>query len=308
MGSMLVSSLSYTIQQWLTGLEKVLFSVLTAVAANALTLVNMTWVKNTEHVAAGVAVLLLVLRFSWEALYKYVLFNEGTPDTTGSNLWKGLARAVFFMAADAVLVDHVFSWGLGFAYSLASAPLTQSVVVAHGLGNSIASATGVIGGSVVFAVLCLVAAVVGGLVVIMFQMGYRAAELVFYIVSAPIVAVGQVSADGGVWSNWWKGLLVLSLSQAWQDLALKGLIAVSTYPMIGNTSNGITGLSIADTTVVHSLLAMVFGFGFVIVAIRGPHLLKEWAAHTGLGGAIGGASSAAANRYIGMKLDQIWGK
>lgn len=152
---------------------------------------------------------------------------------------------------------------------MASAPLTQSVVVAHGLGNSIASATGVIGGSVVFAVLCLVAAVVGGLVVIMFQMGYRAAELVFYIVSAPIVAVGQVSADGGVWSNWWKGLLVLSLSQAWQDLALKGLIAVSTYPMIGNTSNGITGLSIADTTVVHSLLAMVFGFGLVIVAIRG---------------------------------------
>ncbi len=300
MGSMMVSSLSYTVQHWLTGVEKILFSVLMLVSANALTLAHMPWVTSTEHVAAGIAVVLLGLRVSWDALRTYVFFNEGNPDTTGSTLWKGLVRAAFFIAADALLVDHVFEWGLGFAYTLASAPLTQSVVVAHGLGNSIASATGVIGGSVVFAVLSLVAIVVGGLIVVMFQMGYRAAELVFYIVSAPIVAVGQVSPDGGVWNNWWKGLLVLSLQQAWQDLALKGLIAVSTYPMIGNTSNGITGLSIADTTVVHSILAMVFGLGFLIVAIRGPHVLKEWAAHTGLGGAIGSVGSRYALKQLGL--------
>ena len=307
MGSMMVSGISYFVQNAiLSPMQAFLFSILNAVAQNSLTLANLPFVQNAETVAAGVAATLLVLRFSYEALTKYILWNEGTADPNGSNLWKGVARAAFFIAASTLIVDHVFQFGLYLAGALAAAPLAQAAHVSQGWAQNIVSAPGVAVGTVLFLVLFLVTLVIG-LLIITIQMVIRAAELVFFVVGGPLAAVGQLSPDGGVWNGWWRSLIILSLAQAWQFLALKGLLAVATYPMIGSTTNGIAGFAGVTTTVMHTIVSALFGLGFVIVAIRGPHLLKEWAAHTGVGGAVGMTAQGAAREGTARVMKSLGG-
>jgi hypothetical protein len=286
MGHLLVSAVSYFIQQTLLDpMLQFLSSVLGSVAGASTALLQLPWVGPVETASGVIAGILLTLKIGWEALNKYILFNEGTADTSGALIWKGAARAAFFIAADVLLVSQVFQWGLALGRMFLAAPLVGIVHQTQSWEQSVLAIPSAGAGLILFLLLFLLVITVG-LVVITFQMAVRGAEIVFYAMAGPFVAVGQLSADGGVWHSWWKGLVILSLSNAWQFLALKAFLGLSQFLDTGAAGSMPGGASAG------LMVALLFGLGLIVVALRGPHILREWSYHTGTGGSLGDAAGS----------------
>ena len=103
-------------------------------------------------------------------------------------------------------------------------------------------------GTVLFLVLFILAVVVG-LLIVTIQTAIRAAELSFLIVAAPLMALGQLYPDGGVWNSWWRQLVTLSVAQAWQFVGLKAMVDASQLVLdqnpVASLSNNLVGWNAA---------------------------------------------------------------
>ncbi|MDA8336035.1 MAG: DUF6102 family protein [Peptococcaceae bacterium] len=263
MGTLIADGIITFLQYITQGILLNLSQIMTGISGYATAVASQSWVTNTTQVIAGIASGLFALRIGWEALSRYILWNEGTGDQDGGAVWKGILRVGIFGAAATWLCLNVFQVGTWLGGAILAAPIQSTIQPAGALLGAITDSAvtqlilvGLIGGLLL----------VGGLVLITIQMAIRAAELVFYIVSGPIFALGQFNADGGVWNNWWRGLVVLAMSQAVQMLGIRGIVAVMAMPYPD------------------AALPLVLALGFTIATIRGPHLLKEWSYHSGIGG------------------------
>lgn len=243
---------------------------------------QLPWVITAQHTLMAVAGTLLGVYIAYIALTRWVLWNESTADFDGTVLFKSILRATLYFGVSGGLVVLVYRFGLDLGWALMGTSLTAGTHTLHGLFHNILSgATQMSGeiGMVLLSVLVLALAVVL-LAVIFVETLERSAELIVYLLAAPFVALGQLNPDGGTWSSWWRSLVVLSLSQAVQLLCLKGMAGtVQLIPALSHRNPG--GGSLA------TMLALLLDVGWLLVGVRGPHLLKEWSYRSGFAGMAG---------------------
>ncbi len=261
----------------------------------ALIQANLSWVQNAKTDMEAVAWTILGFYVVYIAFTRYIMWNEGTADPDGSGLVKSILRAAIYVALSGFVATAMFQWGIALSGQITGGTMLSAQQAMHGLlGNIVA-----LPGSLVGLALGLVLAVGVGvilLVVVCFQMPIRAAELVVYVIAAPLVGLGQMQSGGGVWNGWWTNLVILSLSQAVQMLCFVGLVestqVLTTDPgwMHALISAGpiiAAPVAIPAATLMTALNVVFMIFliiGWLIVAIRGPHLLKQWSYHSGVGG------------------------
>ncbi len=291
MGALFMSGLSAFMQGILSGALGLLAQVLSGISSYALTAAQQPWVQGAIDVSTAVAGGLIFLNLVYRGLTEYVLWNEGSSSDVTGTLGKGVMRVALYGLAGTTLAYGVFNFGIELAAAYMAAPLAASVTVAQSLTTDIASAPGVAIGTVLFLLFGVVAALIA-LLVVTLQMAVRQAELVYYVVAAPIVALGWFNRDGGVWSSWWRGLVVLSLSQAVQWLGLKGMLA-SVQPLMEGT-----GASAGLTATPEMFLVILLMIGWAWATVKGPHLLQQWSYRSGVAGAGG---------YIGGMVMQSGG-
>jgi hypothetical protein len=294
MGTLMMGVIVSLLQQ---GIVDPILSVLSSIFANITAwttrFLQLGVVQNAELVAAGVAGALLTVYIARTALERYILWNEGTADMDGSQLGKGILRVALYGGAGVWLVGHVFQFGAWLGLKLLMGNVAPAVVLVGKLNTSLATEVGLGAGAMLLG-LVMVAALLVVLLVIGFQMAVRTADLVFYAVGAPFAALGQLNPDGGVWNSWWRGLVVLSLSQAVQMLGLA--LFAGAYHIMNYTDNTIGGFAATCFLMI----------GIAITTIRGPHMLREWAYHSGVGG-MGGMVVMGMGRTVGAGLGRVFG-
>jgi hypothetical protein len=242
-------------------------------------------------------VTLLGLTVAYKALQSYILWGEGTSDPDGSVLAKSVLRVLVYMGISGLLATTTFTFGLELAQVIAASPMMSAAQTTHGLIGEMA----MLPSNLIGFDLGLPLAVLGGvllMVVVMFQMAIRAAELIVYFVASPLVALGQLNSGGGTWTNWWANLVILSLSQGVVILCFKGFVATTQVltaakplPWVSgvlgsaNTAAAFGQAAVADALLpARILLIVLFMIGWMVVAIRGPHLLQQWSYRSGVGG------------------------
>ena len=292
MGGLVVSGLSAAIQSVMSGLLGILAQMLGGMSDYALQVAHLPWVSQAVDVSTAVAGGLLLLNLTYRAATEYVLWNEGSSSDGTGTLGKGLLRVAIYGAAGTTIAYTTFQWGIWLAMAYMAAPLLGNVTVTHNLVTDLASVPNVTMGAVLALTFGLVAVVVA-LVVVALQMAVRATELIYYVVGAPIVALGQFNRDGGVWSAWWRNLVILSLSQAVQWLGLKSMVGM-TQVILGGTA------SVASSA--QMLLVILLMLGAAIATIRGPHMLQQWSYRSGFAGMGGQVGSIALQQYVGRAL------
>lgn len=277
----------------------------------ALLQANLPWVKNMRRDTTTAAVALLGVYAAYKAFHAYIMWNEGTADPDGSVLMKSILRTMIYIAVSGSLAIAVFNWGLALSAYLTGTTMLHAAQAFHGLmGNILALPGALIGAQLAFDV-----AVLGGvvlLIIVSFQVAIRAAELVVYVVAAPLVALGQMNPDGGTWSAWWQNLVILSLSQAVQMLCFVGMVEttqVLTSPADIQWLHALVHhapitapLAIQGAvlmTAVNIIFTVLLMIGWLVVAVRGPHLLKQWAYHSGVGGGMMYVSRQAGPAALG---------
>ena len=194
-------------------------------------------------------------------------------------LAKSIIRNGIYVALSGTVAKLVYKFGLNFAVELISAPMAASVKSLHGTAAIIGGLHQDIG--IVIAGIIFVAVAFVALVIMLFQFAVRAAEIVVYVLAAPLVSLGQMNADGGTWSHWWSNLVILSLTPAAQFLALKGFASAAQLMAIGYRGFGVVGGAVS---LGHLGLVLLLQIGWLVVGIRGAHLLKQWSYSSGVGG------------------------
>lgn len=260
---------------------------------------QLPWVITAEHTLMAVAGTLLGVYVAYIALTRWILWNEGTADFDGTVLFKSILRAALYFGLSGSLVVVVYRFGLDLGWTIMGTSLTAGTHTLHGIFRNILSgATQVTGesGMVLLGILVLALAVVL-LAVIFVETLERSAELVVYLLAAPFTALGQLNPDGGTWSSWWRNLVVLSLSQAVQLLCLRGMAGTTQLiPALSRQNPG--GGSLA------TMLALLLDVGWLLVGVRGPHLLREWSYRSGfasMAGWVGGRIGGNAVSGVGAK-------
>lgn len=308
MGSLILTGVEYLADKVVGAVVWFFASIANAIDGLALLQTQFPWVVNLNHDIEAVAWSLLGVYFAYKAFHAYIMWNEGTADPDGSVLVKSLLRTMIYVGISGFLATAVFRWGLDLAQVIAASPMASTAQLLqnpqHGLllylHEAVNTAT-TTPQAVIGAIFGVILAICGGvilLVVAAIQMAIRAAELVVYVVAAPLVALGQMNPDGGTWSGWWSNLVILSLSQAVTILCFKGFVGTMewitspTMPkglqivLAAMSAGGGLGPAAGIWIGYKVLLAAVLMIGWMVVAIRGPHLLKQWAYHSGVGGAM----------------------
>ena len=296
MNAIILGGIDYVVNKIISWIIWIVGIMADGIGHLAITQANLPWVHNMKTDVEAVAWAILGVYAAYKAFHAYIMWSEGTADPDSSVLMKSLLRTIIYVGLSGFLATAVFQWGLSFAAYLTSTPMLNAAQSFHGfVGNIVALPGALIG----FALAMILAVGVGVvlLVIVSVQMAIRAAELVVYVVAAPLAALGQMNPDGGTWSGWWASLVILSLSQAVQMLCFVGLVEstqVLTTPadtqwianMIAHMPMTAPVAMSADVamTALNLIFALLLMIGWLVVAVRGPHLLKQWAYHSGVGG------------------------
>ena len=121
MGTLIVGGLVTLLQNMTNGILMIMQQDLANLANSSASILKMPWVTSATQIMQAVAASLFALKVGWEALSRYILWNEGNPDTDGGQIWKGILRVAMFGAASVWLASNVFTLGttLGQALLLA---------------------------------------------------------------------------------------------------------------------------------------------------------------------------------------------
>lgn len=296
MNSLILGGIDYLVNQLLHWVLWGVGIVADGISHLALLETQLPWVQNVKTDIMAMAWTLLALYIAYKAFHAYIMWNEGTADPDGSVLAKSILRTVIYVAVSSTLSLAVFQWGISLAAVILSTPMLKAAQSFHGIVGNIVALPGAAAGLGLALILGVGVGIVL-LLVVCFQVAIRGAELTVYYLAGPIVALGQMNADGGTWSGWWTNLVILSLSQAVQMVCFMGLVGTTqllTSPadtawiahLIRHMPIAAPAAMTADVamTVVNIVLALLLMVGWLVVAIRGPHLLKQWSYHSGVGG------------------------
>ncbi|GEA16342.1 hypothetical protein E308F_25880 [Moorella sp. E308F] len=242
--------------------------------ALALQILNSAYVENAVHLAQAVAGSLLAVKVGAEALQVYILHAHGDPGADPGGLLKRAAFAAAAIGCGPWAVKTVYTWGNELAVSVANLSAVNPNPV-----NFIDTMVSLATTPILILIADLAALIIWALILI--QTGIRAVEVAALAAAGPFMAVGLTRADEGVAAVWWRELVVLSASQALQTFLLKGFLA-----------------TIVTFTFNSDILKLFLLIGWLWVAFKTPSVLRQFAYHTGLGGAMGQAGQTAGTWYI----------
>ena len=317
MNAILLGGIQYVMNAVVGGVIWLVGVMADGISHLALAQASLPWVHNAKSDVETVAWTVLGFYVVYVALTRYILWNEGTADPNGSALFKGILRTAIYVALSGLVATAMFQWGINFAGWITGGTMLQAAQALHGLwGNIVALGPALIG--VALGLTLGILAGVGLLIVVCFQMGIRAAQLVVYIVASPLAALGQMQADGGTWNGWWANLVILSLSQGVQMLCFVGLTETTQllttpadthwiYAMAHHmpvAAPAAMGLNVI-VTVLNVVFALFLIIGWLVVAIQGPHLLKQWSYRTGIAGGLMYVGTTAGSTAVRDRVSKI---
>lgn len=278
----------------------VLMGLFDVIVKNEITIVlqQAPWAQSLLAMLIAVAYSVLVLRTVWEFWQRHVSRVEGEPSDFAGTLrrvvYSGVAipvgpwlllRIIAWANDMATGVIHVVSPAMAMSPSkLLVVLLGQAAAIGAGIGVGALGAVatiGVAGLSLTGTPLVLAIALLPVLVyvllllLVLFQVAVRSIEFLLAAFIAPFAALGYMSPDDGMARTWLQQVLILAGSQIVQVMMLYVSLGMLQQP----------GVSLG--------MRMVLAGAAVYVAIRGPHILKQYAYHTGGGGMAAGAAQTA---------------
>jgi hypothetical protein len=241
----------------------------------AMQVLNNPLIRSAVNLAQMIAASLLVVKVAVEALRTYILFQNGDSSADPGGLLKRTALAAAAIGSTPWLVKTVYTFGneLALAVSNLSATGTQESFFNSLINLAAAPLT--------ISIIAIIALIIW--ILILVQTAVRGVELGLLAAVGPVMAVGLTSSNEGIFSVWWRELIVLSVTQALQTLMIKGFLS-----QVVDVSQGILGL--------------LFMIAWLWVAFKTPNFLRQFAYHSGLGGAIGGAAQTAGTWMIIRKM------
>lgn len=317
MNQLVLGGVEYVVNAIVGGLVWLVGVVADGISHLALVQAHLPWVQNLKADITVLAWTILGAYVAYIALVRYILWGDGTPDPDGTILTKSLLRTAVYVGLSGFLATAMFQWGITLAGFITSTTMLHVAQSLHGLWGNIVALPGSLGG-LALGLSLAIGVGVALLLVVCFQMAIRAAQLVVYVVGAPLAALGQMHVDGGVWNGWWANLVILSLSQAVQMLCFVGL--VNTTQVLTSTADVHWIYAMAHhmpvatpaamsvnviVTVLNVVFALLLVIGWLIVAIQGPHLLKQWSYHTGVGGFAMWVGGQTASRGLTTGLQNV---
>ena len=216
--------------------------------------------------AQGLAAAILATRTAWDAFQLATLRNEGAPTDPGA-LVKRVALTAAAIAAGPWVAEQALLFGNDLAQAVAHAGFHTGL---GGIGGQLRTLEGaslftpvLVLCGVLLVILCFLQAIV------------RSIEITLAAIVSPVMALGFMSG-GGTADVWWRELLVIASAQGIQLLLLYLAAALLTVPPPG----------------LPLILQPCFFVGAFWVAWRTPHVLRQYAYHTGAGSAAGAAGNA----------------
>lgn len=245
--------------------------------SKALVILDSPFVAQTILTAQIIAGTLLGIKIAVDAIQTYIMHSHGEATDPGGLLIRAATSAAAISSVPWI-TKTVYSWGTEVAMAVANVQsveaqnLSPFALLQNPAENP--------------AVLMLIAGIIGLFIwaLILVQTGIRAVELSFLAVAGPIMSVGLTSPDKGLFSVWWKELIVICLSQASQVFLIKGaMISLTMFSFEG-------------------LIQFLFFIGWLWVAYKSPSVLRQFAYSTGMGGAVGGATQQVGTLLIMRRM------
>lgn len=240
---------------------------------------HLQWVQTTYQTMVAVALSIFSGYVAWLVFSRYLMWSEGTADRDGMVFVKGVFRTMIYFIGSSAMVAIVYRFGLDLGAVILAGSLTSGVTAIHhsmtALQNLGSHGVGIM---MILVGWVAIAAAIVLLAWILLSMLYRSAELVVYFLAAPLVALGQLSPSGGVWEEWWKGLVTMSLAPAVQMLCLRGMegsVTAITQLSQPQALGHVLGPEVGF------VLAIGLDCAWLIMGVFGPNLMKQWAYHGG---------------------------
>lgn len=249
-------------------------------------LIHNPWAQALVLLAQALAGALLGLRVTWEILNHHIIRSQGSPSDVIGTV-RNAAVAAFSIFAFPWLSVRLIEFGNDLSTSIVAVLGTQTNNLGSGLGNLVATALGGMAatGGMLAPILAVVAAIilvvcVVLLLLIFIQAMIRTVEAYVAGVIGPVMAIGWVGEGGGTAAAWWRSIIVLAMAQAVQTLLLYTSVAIVTE----------SGVPV--------YLAPFLLLATLWVTYKTPHMLQEYAYHSGVGGGMASGGSMAANLVL----------
>lgn len=244
-------------------------------------LLNAPWAQNLIAGTQGIAFAILATRTAWEAFQLATLRAEGAPTDPGGLLKRVVLTAAAiaggpWVAKEALLLGNDLAQGIASAgFGVGLDQLSTSI------GTMFSMATGalfwevfIVAFGAVLIILCFIQSMV------------RTIEITLIAIVSPVMALGFMSG-GGTADVWWRETLVVCTSQAVQIL----LLYVAAVQLVTPVSPGAPGFA----------LGPFLFLGALWVAWRTPHILRQYAYHTGASAAAGNVAGTVAGQ-VGARM------
>jgi len=268
---------------WVEGSIQLILQVIGSVSQSAVVILDMPVVINAILYTQTVSTSLLVLFILYRAIYTNILRMNGDSDADPIGLIKGSIQAVAMIWCAPWLIRYVYKIGSQMAYDFTNlggnnmntqGNLIQVLFKAMSSGSAIE----------LFIFIASIITLVTLLIVII-QTSIRAGELAITAIAGPLMSVTLVNGPG-IFSNWWRDVLAISLSQASQILLLKIAFEI------------LRGMLNSPTTWIIPFTSFI---GVLIVAIKSPSTIKNWMYSSGVGRMGSGAAQSGIQALM-MKM------
>lgn len=288
-GEIVNKALEFVLETIIDGLFSVMAGWIANLAASAALVLEMPIVENAIAYTQVLATSILVVKVAFDALTTYILRTSGDVDADPGGVLIRTGQTVLIIFAVPWLLKNVYIFGSEIAQDISKLsgvdykPATNPLEL---MWNSYTVTSSLIP----FAVGIIFAIVM--LAIVMIQSFIRAGELAVLAVSGALMALSLSSDNGGgLFSTWWKELLVISLTQATQIFLLK-----LAFGALTNSSNADNLAQFYSTN--NPLTSLMLFLGILWVTIKAPSVLKQYIHSTGTGRAAGQVGNMVMMRKI----------
>lgn len=276
-GSLITNGINNFFSGFLTNFINSFSSTLANIMGASINVLNMPLVQSGINYAQWLAITLLALKTMNEAFQTYILHQNGDPDADPGGLIIRTAQAVAIIATMPWIVTQIFTFGTKVAQDV-----TGLSVGSTGISDwTFLTSSALLSAGIVPLILLLLILI--GLLIIALQATIRGAKLALVSVLGPIMALNLSSTNRGMWSAWFKQIVIICLTQAVQIFMLKGALSLLTNQII--SSNG-----------------LLVVFGWIWVTIKSDKFIQQFADSTGFTGTVGGAARQAGTLFIMRKM------
>lgn len=240
------------------------------------------------------ALSILALKVSYEALMTYILRQSGDPTSDPANLVVGTVRAASVIAVMPWIVETIYSFGLTLSDDIVQMKVSGSQGASNGAFTELLNLMQDLPNLVLFIAVGIIFAIVMFIIIII-QSFIRSAELAIVAWMGSFMALGLTNKQSQSWGSWFKEMITISTS---------GAIQLAMLKLSFNTLAPIRVPSPTNPTQMISLSGIVNLLLFIAclwVTYKAPNILKEKIHSTGLG-RVGGSAGQMASQSIIMRM------